>query len=85
MSGPSYARQAESNGTTKAGTVWHNEYMYIVEFAPREGDRLPKIQKLTEFQDGLSVTRFMKQETENAGANSTDILDATPALGGQTA
>ncbi|KIY68789.1 hypothetical protein CYLTODRAFT_251133 [Cylindrobasidium torrendii FP15055 ss-10] len=82
---PTLFVQAESNGTTKAGTVWHNEYMYIVEFAPREGDRLPKIQKLTEFQDGLSVTRFMQQEAENAGDASTDILNAAPAFGGQTA
>ncbi|KIY67616.1 hypothetical protein CYLTODRAFT_490452 [Cylindrobasidium torrendii FP15055 ss-10] len=65
---PTVIAQAESNGKSAAGTVWHNEYVFIAEFEPIEGDALPKITKLTEFMDGVSVLAFRKKEAEAKSA-----------------
>ncbi|KAF9031498.1 hypothetical protein BDZ89DRAFT_1063894 [Hymenopellis radicata] len=55
---------AHSDGTSKNGTPWHNEYMFIVE-ADASGK---KINKFTEFTDSGFFKSFMAEEAKlNAG------------------
>ncbi|KAF9028655.1 hypothetical protein BDZ89DRAFT_1065934 [Hymenopellis radicata] len=51
-----------SDGTSKLGTPWHNEYMFIVEV---EGE---KIRRITEFMDSGFVKSFVEAEVKASGA-----------------
>ncbi|KAF9033928.1 hypothetical protein BDZ89DRAFT_1062704 [Hymenopellis radicata] len=51
-----------SDGTSKLGTPWHNEYMFIVEV---EGE---KIRRITEFMDSGSLKGFIEAEMKASGA-----------------
>ncbi|KIY68781.1 hypothetical protein CYLTODRAFT_453241 [Cylindrobasidium torrendii FP15055 ss-10] len=73
---PTIVAQAVSDGKSQAGTVWHNEYMFIIEFAPRKGDELPKIKKWTEFLDALRITKYMEEEAKKGTDDVAKILSA---------
>ncbi|KAF8884696.1 hypothetical protein CPB85DRAFT_1566985 [Mucidula mucida] len=53
---------AHSDGTSKLGTPWHNEYMFTVEV---EGG---KIRRITEFIDSGFLKSFIEAETKASKA-----------------
>ncbi|KAF8875271.1 hypothetical protein CPB85DRAFT_1444083 [Mucidula mucida] len=53
---------AQSDGTSKMGTPWHNEYMFVVEV--EDG----KIRRFTEFLDSGFLKEFFEAEGKISGA-----------------